>query len=262
MDDRRFGTVVRTIRQRRRWRQEDLAAKAGVPTSLVSRIERGQCGPVPLDRLRAVADELGIRTELGCWWRGGDLDRLLNARHSLLHESVARAVREVAPDWSLAPEVSFSIWGERGLIDVLAWYPARRALLIIELKTDIVDVNEVVGMVDRKRRLAPKVATERGWNPDTIPVWVIVADGRTNRRRVAEHAAMLRNAFPADGRRMPGWLRTPNGSVAALSFWKAVGRPGVGAPRSPHPVRRVRAASADPARSAVRKTAKPSARDR
>ena len=45
----------------------------------------------------------------------------------------------------LAPEVSFSIYGERGVIDILAWHPGRRALLIIELKTDIVDVNELVG---------------------------------------------------------------------------------------------------------------------
>lgn len=237
MDDLRFGTVVRAIRQHRRWRQADLASHAGVSRSLVSRIERGQVGDVPLDRIRVVAARLGIRSELSAWWRGGDLDRLLNARHSFLHESVVRLIREVAPDWTLVPEVSFSIYGERGVIDIVAWHPGRRALLIIELKTDIADVNELLGTVDRKRRLARAIAAERGWDPVAVSVWVIVADGRTNRRRVAAHRSMLRNALPADGRRMPGWLRDPEGSVAALSFWRGSG--GI-AGRGATPIRRVR----------------------
>jgi hypothetical protein len=138
----------------------------------------------------------------------------------------------------LAPEVSFSIYGERGVIDILAWHPGRRALLIIELKTDIVDVNDLVGSADRRRRLARTIVAERGWDPATVSAWVIVAPSRTNRRRVAAHEAMLRAAFPMDGRGMRAWLRDPVRSVAALSFWpdshgRAV-RPDV------RPVRRVR----------------------
>jgi len=38
-----------------------------------------------------------------------------------------------------------------------------------------------------------------------------------NRRRLAGHRAMLRNAFPTDGRTMRGWLREPAGPVAAWS---------------------------------------------
>jgi hypothetical protein len=205
---------------------------------MVSRIERGHCESVPLDRLRDVAGELGIRTELNAWWRGGDLDRLLNTRHSALHESVARYFAADHPAWQLEPEVSFSVWGERGVIDILVWHPGRRALLIIELKTDIADVNDLVGTVDRKRRLARQIARERGWDPRTVSAWVIVADGRTNRRRVTAHAAMLCNAFPADGRRMAGWLARPTVSIAALSYWKESGRASLGG--AAHPVRRVR----------------------
>ena len=105
---------------------------------------------------------------------------MLNARHSALHELVARAFRSGLPDWVLAPEVSFSIWGERGVIDILAWHPSQRAILVTELKTDIADANEMVGTVDRKRRLAARVARERGWDPVTISVWVIVSGVSTN----------------------------------------------------------------------------------
>lgn len=140
-------------------------------------------------------------------------------RHSALHEAVARSFRDELPDWTIAPEVSFAIWGERGVIDVLAWHPGRRALLVTELKTDIADANELVGTVDRKRRLAAQIARDRDWDPETVSVWVIVSSSRTNRRRLAAHAAMLHAAFPAGGRSIQAWLGNPRGSIAALSTW-------------------------------------------
>jgi hypothetical protein len=100
--------------------------------------------------------------------------------------------------------VSFSIYGERGVIDLVAWHREREALCVIELKTAIADVNELVGIVDRKRRLAARIVADFGWRPARVSVWVIVAEGRTNRRRIQSHGAMLRAAFPLDGRVGPG----------------------------------------------------------
>jgi hypothetical protein len=89
------------------------------------------------------------------------------------------------------PELTFSIYGERGSVDLVAWHPARRALLVIELKTAIVDVNELLMTFDRKRRLAPRIAREREWDPNVVGAWLIVMEGMTNRRRVAAHRASL-----------------------------------------------------------------------
>ena len=238
MQDLRLGSAIRLLRQQRHWTQADLAGRAGVSDTTISRIERGHIRSLTVATIQEVAGELDVRIDLVPRWRSGDLDRLLNRRHSTLHELVARWFGEVVPDWVLAPEVSYSIYGERGVIDILVWHPGRRALLIIELKTDIVDVNDLVGSADRRRRLARTIVAERGWDPATVSAWVIVAPSRTNRRRVAAHEAMLRAAFPMDGRGMRAWLRDPVGSVAALSFWpdshgRAV-RPDV------TPVRRVR----------------------
>ena len=242
MSDQRLGSAIRLVRVRRGWRQADVARRSGVGQATISRIERGHLGTLSLDRLRTVAATLDIRVDVLGRWRAGDLDRLLNAGHSRLHESVARAFRDL-PDWITAPEVSFAIRGERGVIDILAWHPGRRALLVIELKTDIADVNELVGTADRKRRLAVSVAVERGWiaagsGPPTVSLWIIVAGSRTNRRRVAAHAAMLRAAMPTDGRTLGGWLRDPSGAISALSMWPDIhagtGRPVRG------PIRRVR----------------------
>lgn len=240
MDDFRFGTIVRLLRQARGWRQEDLAKHAGASRSSISRIERGQIGPQSIDSLRAVAAALDIRLDLVPRWRGGELDRLLNRAHSALHESVARMFRDELPAWMLAPEVSFAIYAERGVIDVLAWHPGRRALLVIELKTDLVDMNELLGTLDRKRRLAPKIAAERGWDQVSVSAWLIVRESRTSRRRVEAHAAMLAGALPDDRRVIRRWLRDPVGGVAGLTFWTDSRATGVR--QAERPIRRVRGA--------------------
>ena len=224
MEDHRFGSVVRAVRVKRGWRQADLASRARVSASTVSRVERGHADTFSLQVIRRIGAALDVRVELVARWRAGDLDRLLNAKHSALHELVARMFRDELPDWVFEPEVSFAIYGERGVIDILAWHGGRRALLVIELKTDIVDVNDLVGGVDRKRRLAWKVAQARGWEPRSVSVWVIVAAGRTNRARIAAHGAMLRAEYPMDGRGIRGWLRDPGRSVAALSTWQNMHR--------------------------------------
>ena len=198
--------------------QRELARDAGVSDSALSRIERGKLDAVTVGTLHRVSLALDVRLDLLVQWHGGDLARLLNRRHSLLHESVARwfAAR---PGWVVVPEVSFSEWGERGVIDLLAWHESTAALLVIELKTEIVDVQELIGSVDRKRRLAVGVAARRDWRVRTTSVWVVVAESRVNRRRIAAHRTLLRNAFPSDGRTVEPWVMAPSGAVAALSMW-------------------------------------------
>ena len=183
----------------------------------MSQIERGHLERVTVASLRAVAAVLEIRLDIVARWHGGDLDRLLNSAHSAMHEAMA-AIFEELDGWLIVPEVSFAIYGERGVIDLLAWHAASATLLLIELKTDVVDVQETLGTFDRKRRLAAKIAAERGWTPRTIGCWLAIAESTTNRRRVAAHARTLRAALPEDGPAIRAWLRRPGGPIAALSF--------------------------------------------
>jgi transcriptional regulator with XRE-family HTH domain len=236
VDDHRLGAAFRAIRIRKRWRQSDLAARAKVSRWVVLRIEHGRLATIPVGKLRAVAAALDARIDTIVRWQGGDLPRLLNTRHARMHEEMARFFGDL-PDWIAEPEVSFSIYGERGIIDVLAWHPARRILLVIELKTEIVDVNELLGTMDRKRRLAAAIASSRGWRPLSIATWVVVAGSRSNRRTIEEHATVLRSKLPADGREIRAWLRHPRGGVNALSFMPKV--QGVHPRPTPAPIRRV-----------------------
>ena len=200
------------------------------------RIEQGRLASMPLGKVRAVATALDARIDTLVRWQGGDLSRLVSARHARMHEVIARFFLGL-PAWVVEPEVSFSIYGERGVIDVLAWHPTTRILLVIELKTDIVDLNEMLGTLDRKRRLAWQIAEDRGWDPVAIGTWVVVADSRTNRRTVSEHATVLRAKLPTDGRGVAGWLRRPHGRIDALSFLPNVRGLHLGV--DPAPIRRV-----------------------
>ena len=158
-----LGARFRAVRIRRGWRQSDVGRKVGPSPSVISRIERGHIERIQLGTVLAVARALDIQVTLTARiaWRGSR-STASAADTRGLHESVARWFAAELPEWTLDPEVSFSIYGERGIIDILAWHPGHRALVIIELKTDIVDVNELVGRMDQRRRLALQIAERSG----------------------------------------------------------------------------------------------------
>lgn len=218
MDDMRVGAAFRAVRLRRGWSQSEVATRAGVSHGLVSLVERGHLESVSLATLRRIGRVLDIRIDIVARWRGGALDRMLNAGHSRLADDVVRHFDGLSA-WRILPEVSFSNFGERGVIDLLAFHEPTGALLVIELKTEIVDVNELIGTHDRKARLAAGIARAQGWHARSVSRWVIVARRTTNLRRIAAHQAVLRAAYPDDGRRMRAWLAQPSGTVRALSSW-------------------------------------------
>ena len=135
MDEARIGSVVRSLRIRRRLTQAELATQAGVARVSVSLLERGLGADLRLRSIHRICGALEIRLELDARWRGGDLERHLTARHSAMAEELSAWFLR-RPEWIVRPEVSFSIWGERGVVDFIAWHPARRAMLLIEVKTE------------------------------------------------------------------------------------------------------------------------------
>lgn len=220
MTDREIGRAIRAVRIKQHKRQIDVAQEAGVSQQTMSRVERGRLDEVTLPVLRRIVDAIGARIVLELRWQAADLDRLLGARHSAMHEAVARMFARLA-GWEPVPEVSFAIYGERGVIDILAWHAPTRSLLVIELKTELADIQETLGTLDRKVRLARSIAKERGWDATTVSAWLVVAEGSTNRRRVAAHSTTFHAALPDDGPAVRTWLGHPTGRVRALSFLAA-----------------------------------------
>lgn len=218
MDDQRLGATVRFLRRRRGWRQADLGSAAGISRGTVSLLERGHFEGVTIGTMRRLSAAIDLRIDLVPRWRGAEVGRMLGRRHSLLHEAFARHL-DAHPAWTFRPEVSYSIYGERGVIDMLAWHAERAMLLVVEFKTELVDVNDLIGTMDRRRRLAIRIGRDAGWVATAVSSLVVLVGSRTNRRRAAEHRTVLRAAFPSDGRRLDGWLRDSARPVSMLAMW-------------------------------------------
>ena len=237
MDDLAVGRLLRAVRVHRMWRQEDLARAAGVSRQTVSRVELGRLESVPLGSLRRVFTAVDVRVTVALRGVGAELPRLADEHHAAMHEDTARLFVPFN-EWATVPEVTFSVFGERGSIDILAWHARSRSLLVIELKTELVDLQDTVSTLDRKVRLAMQIARDRGWEPASVSTWLVIADSRHNRRSVERHAAFLRSRFPADGHAVVGWLRHPVGRIEGLSFLSSDRSTSTGQRLAP--VRRVR----------------------
>lgn len=216
MDDIGIGRLFRSLRLRLGWRQVDVADRAGVARSVYSDAERGHIDQLTTRTLRRIAGVLEVRLTIEPSWRGGRIERVLSNRHAAMAERLTAML--VATGWEVRPEASFSHFGERGVVDLVAWHAESRTLLLIEIKTELVDVPGLLAVTDRRRRLAEVIASEREWKPAVVAQWVVLEDGRTNHRRVAEHRTLLRAAFPADGRKVTTWLQKPSGPLDALWF--------------------------------------------
>jgi transcriptional regulator with XRE-family HTH domain len=217
MDTVRFGRQVRALRRRRGWRQIDLAVSARTSRATVSRVELGRAGEVSLAAIETIARALSARVELAVSWNGEGLDRLLDADHAALVNRVAGGLR--ALEWDVAVEVSFNIRGERGSIDILAFHAGTGVVLVIEVKSVVPDLQAMVFTLDRKARLALEIAANRGWDARAVGRILVVADGRTTRRRVAEHAALFDAAFPARSAAVKRWIRRPNAGRPFSGLW-------------------------------------------
>lgn len=218
----RVGRSIRALRLRRRLRQADLGALAGVSRSTVSRIERGDLGGVTIASLAGTVAALEATLGLTVRWHGEALDRLLDEGHAALVDVVVRLLSSAG--WRVEVEVSFATGGERGSIDVLGSHPATGSLLVGEVKSVVPDAQATIFALDRKSRIAPGLARERGLEAGRVSRILFVGDDKTARRRIARHAALWATAFPVRGREVTAWLRNPVAApIAGLLFvpWPA-----------------------------------------
>jgi hypothetical protein len=141
---------------------------------------------------------------------------LLDARHARLVDLALEILTSNA--WEVATEVSFNVYGERGSIDILAYHPATQALLVIEIKSGVPDMQSMLAALDRKGRLAGDIARERGWRVASVSRLLVLPNDRTARRRVEEHAATFRTALPARTVAVRRWLARPRGTIGGVMF--------------------------------------------
>lgn len=157
-----------------------------------------------------------VHVDLAATWRGSAGARLLDRAHAAIVERLVAILSTVG--WTVLVEYGFNHFGERGSVDILAWHAATRALLIIEVKSQIVDFQALLSSVSRKVRLVPRLVASRGWSPTWIGQLVAVPDTRATRDAVRRHGATFAVALPSRTAEVRRWLRMPSGHLAGLMF--------------------------------------------
>jgi hypothetical protein len=196
-----------------------------VSQELISLIERGHGDRVAFRTIIEVARALDARVGVQLRWRAGDLDRLLDAGHALITATMVE--RLLGDGWEARVEITYSTPRAVGSIDVLAWHPETRSLLVIEIKTEVASLEATLRKLDEKGRLAAAIAAERfGWHAASVSRLLVIEDGPTNRRRMRSGLALLDAALPTGGRQASAWLRRPSGAISGRLFLSPSNRGG------------------------------------
>jgi transcriptional regulator with XRE-family HTH domain len=120
---------IRALRLRKGWSQAELAERSGVSQEAVSRMERGALAGMTIARVDQIAMALGVSVAVQVRWQGEQLDRLVDAAHAALQQEVAELL--IGLGWLIRVEVSFNHYGDRGRVDLLAFHPLLRVLLVV-----------------------------------------------------------------------------------------------------------------------------------
>src|SRR5262245_53655099 len=216
MDVVRLGLSIRALRRRRMWTQRQLAERIGLSASEISKVERGAAGQVQLRVIERMLEALGARLSIRAFWQGEELDRLLDRDHAQMIEAMLDLLG--SDGWVTIPEATFQIGTERGSIDILAFHPATAILLVIEVKSVVPDIQATLAGIDRKARIAPAVARQRGWNVSSVGRLLVLPNDRTARRRVDAFSSTFDRALPARTVAVRRWLAAPSGPLAGVLF--------------------------------------------
>lgn len=190
----RCSAVIRTERRSMRWSQRELSRRTGVPQSTISLIERGLGKAIRTDDLDCLLSALGVEYWLGV--RGPThLDlRPTDLVHARCSAYADRRLR--AAGWRVAREVEIGGPRSRGWIDLLAYHPLRGVLLIIEIKTELLDIGAVERTIGWYEAQASLAARRLGWRPRQVATALLVLDSTNNQMSVRAARDVFARAFP------------------------------------------------------------------
>jgi transcriptional regulator with XRE-family HTH domain len=210
MDDVVQGRICRALRRRLSLTQRQLGRRAGLSQQAVSLVERGHGSRLSGVAMRGLFGALDARWEPIVCWRGGDLDRFLDARHAQLVGMAVNLLRSLG--WEVEVEVTYSSFGERGSIDILAWWPFARIALVVEIKSELASVEATLRKLDEKVRLTIDSIADSVWR---------TAAGRRSIARPSGHhdrTASSQSRRRRTRRGSPGARHAPS-SVAPTPEW-------------------------------------------
>lgn len=192
--------------------QQMLADAAGVSRSLIAAIEAGHANP-SLDVGMRIGDALGLDLQLVGRPPVAISSRTRSVVHARCSGYADRRLRAI--DWQTRREVE--IVGDRshGWIDLLAFDPRTRVMVIVEVKTWLDDIGAIERQLAWYERAAKDVASGIGWQPDAVTSWLLVLASEEVENSLRRYRDLFRIAFPRRAMDMRRDLTEPARIVTA-----------------------------------------------
>jgi transcriptional regulator with XRE-family HTH domain len=156
------GIELRDGRLARRWSLRELADRAGVSVASAQAAESGRA--VSLETYARLAVALGRRPVLSFPGRAAaDTNERLRIGRDLVHAAMGEieARQLAALGYQVALDEPYQHYQFAGRADVLAWDLEARALLHLENKSRLSDLQDVAGSYNAKRTYLPAVLADR-----------------------------------------------------------------------------------------------------
>jgi transcriptional regulator with XRE-family HTH domain len=199
-----FARLCRETRTMLDITQQQLAAAVGVSRPYIAAIESGRANP-SLEVIERIGFALGLELQLvGRTPVVANSPRQRDAVHARCSGYVDRRLTTVA--WQTRGEVTIVRGRVRGWIDILAYDPRRRILLVVEIKTWIDDLGSIERQLDWYVREAPAIARDLGWRPQRTVGWVLALATADIDETMRRNRDVIDRAFPGRARDLRGLL--------------------------------------------------------
>ncbi|MGK2850428.1 MAG: helix-turn-helix domain-containing protein [Candidatus Limnocylindrales bacterium] len=189
-----FARLCRETRSILDITQRELAGAVGVSRPFISAIEAGRADP-SLDLVQRIAAALGLEIDIASRPPVVAFPKPADQVHAWCSGHIDRRLR--AAGWETRREQEIVLARAHGWIDLLAFDPRTRTLVIVEIKTRIDDLGAIERQLGWYERDAALIAQRHGWRPRRIATWLLVLASEEAEAVLRDQREVLRLAFPA-----------------------------------------------------------------
>jgi hypothetical protein len=187
---------------------------------MVSLIERCDVPDLPISTAVRVLDALDVEIDLRLAVPTGG-GRQRDAAHARCVAYVARRLE--SHGFRVAAEVPIVHGRWHGFIDVLAYHPVDRLLVILEVKTELPDIGAMDRQLGMAERCAWDAAHRLGWRPRSATSALLLLSTDENDRRLSANGSWFNRRFRVRAREINRLLsdpaRTPERGVRGLAMF-------------------------------------------
>lgn len=195
-----ISAAVTSARRDLGWTQRQLADRAGVSQSLVAIAEAGHPG-TSIESFERIAAALGLRVAIDSRPPvivGGR--RQVDPAHARCVGALRTALARSG--LSCATELAVADGPVRGWIDLVAYRPATRRLMVVEVKTQLADLGGLERQVELYARTCLPATRALGWRPTEILVVLAVLATADADAFILANRVPLAESFPCRGDRL------------------------------------------------------------